>query len=165
MIRRGSGPAAARVVVHHANASLRPERLRHISQERNRIVNLAVRIGDEHCIETARQVRVGFAAEDCSHVAQILPLRAPFDRVDHRRLDIFRVDEPVRPNAPRQPHREPTACRADLGDDRSVGDVQRVHDLIGLLPLIAIGCFEQTEVQGREKARLGLEGRRGGKGR
>ena len=44
--------------------------------------------------------------------------------------------------------REPAAAGAEIGDDRAVGDLQRVHDQIGLLPLIAIGRFEQPEILG-----------------
>ena len=164
LIRCGSGSATPGVVVDHANAPLRPERLRHVSQQRHGIVNLPIGIGDEHRIDAAREVRVGFSAEHRSHVAQILPLSPPLDRIDHRRLDIFRVDEPVRPDTAGEPDREPAAGSADLGDHRAVGDVQRVHDLIGLLPLIAIRRLEESEIQGSEETRLGLEGGRGRKG-
>ena len=52
----------------------------------------------------------------------------------------------VRPDAAREPDREPAAAGAEVGDDRAVGDAERVHDLIGLLPLLAIGRFEQAEI-------------------
>jgi len=40
---------------------------------------------------------------------------------------------------------------ADVGDRRAVRDSKRVHDLIRLLPRIAIGAFEQPEVLRREQ--------------
>jgi hypothetical protein len=159
LIRGWPRAAAARVVIDDAHPPLGPQRLRHISQQRDRIVNLAVRVGDQHRIEAGRKVRVRFAAEHRPHVAEVLPLRAPFDRIDHGWLDVLGVHEPVRADAACEPDGEPAARRANFGDDRAVGDVQRVHDLIRLLPLVAVGRFEKTEVERSEETRLRLEGR------
>jgi hypothetical protein len=154
LIRGGARTAAAGVVVDDADAPLRPQRFRRVPQERHRIFDFAIRVGDEDGIDAARQVRIGFAAEHGPHVPQVFALGPAFDRVDHRRLDVFGVNEAVGADAAREANREPAAGRADFRDDRSVRDVQHVHDLIGLLPLITIRRFQEPQVHRREEAGL-----------
>ena len=58
----------------------------------------------------------------------------------------------------------PPAPRSATTDPSAM--LQRVHDLIGLLPLIAIGRLEQAEILRREQTRLGLAAAGvGGRGR
>ena len=71
-------------------------------------------------------------------------------------LDVLGVDDAVGPDPSRQMHREPSACRADFGNRRSLRDPQRVHDLIGFLPLVAVGGLEQPEIDRLEQASLGF---------
>ena len=78
-------------------------------------------------------------------------LHAPVDHLDHLRLDVLRVDDAVRADPARQPHREPAAARAEIGHDGAISDPERVHDLFGLIPVVAIGCFERPEVLRREQ--------------
>src|SRR5262249_15454562 len=56
-------------------------------------------------------------------------------------------------------HREPAAAGAEIGDRRSFGDAQRVHDLLGLLPVLPIRRFEQTEILRLKKLGPGAGGR------
>ena len=74
------------------------------------------------------------------------------DGFDHLRLHVLGVHDPVWPDAAREPQREPAAPGAQIGDDRTVRDAERVHDLIGLLPGLTIGGVEQAEILGREQA-------------
>src|SRR5204863_9168725 len=100
-------------------------------------------------------------------------LDAAPDRFEYFFLDVFRVDHAVLIQAMREPDGEPAAACADFADERAVGNLQRVHDLIRLLPLLAIGAFEDSQVQRREQAaaflggwgREGRKGREGGEGR
>ena len=110
-------------------------------------------VDDQDRIEAARQLRIGGRAEHRHDVAQPFVLHAAADRFDHQRLDVFGVDHAVRSDAPREPDREPAAAGAEVGDDRAVGDLQRIHDQIRLLPLVAVGRFEQAEILRRETAR------------
>ena len=73
-------------------------------------------------------------------------LQSPVDRLDHLRLNVLRVHQAVRSHAPRQANREPAAAGAEIRDHGAVGDAERVHDQIGLVPLVAIGRFEQAEI-------------------
>ena len=68
------------------------------------------------------------------------------------RLDVFGVDAAVRADPARQPHREPAAAGAEVGDDAAFADLQRVHDLIGPLPRVAIRSLEQPEILRAETA-------------
>ncbi len=72
------------------------------------------------------------------------------------RLDVLGVDAPVRADALGEPQREPAAGGAELGDLRAFSDADRVHDLIGLLPLIAIGRLEQPEILRAEQTGVRL---------
>src|SRR4029077_16130756 len=65
-----------------------------------------------------------------------------------------RVDPAVRPDAARDPHREPAAAGAEVGDDAALADVQGVHDLVGTLIGVAVRPFELAEQLGREEARV-----------
>src|SRR5690606_16799724 len=76
------------------------------------------------------------------------PLR---DRINHLPLDVFGVDAPVGADAPRQADREPAAAGADVGYPRSVGNPERIHDPIGLLPFVAVGTLENTEILRRKQ--------------
>src|SRR5204863_1727136 len=43
-------------------------------------------------------------------------------------------------------------ARADFRNQGPIGDLERVHDLFGPVPLLAIGALEHAEIQRREKA-------------
>ena len=73
---------------------------------------------------------IAAAAEHGAHVAEALALHAPGDRGEHLGLHVLRVDETVRSDPARQPHREPAAARADVGDDRRLGDAKGIEDLL-----------------------------------
>src|SRR5262249_54956681 len=93
----------------------------------------------------------------------------PPDHLEHLFLDVLGIDNPVWPDALREPHGEPTARRAEVGDDGAFGDFERVHDLVRPVPLLTIGAFEDAEVQWRKKpaaslSRVGGTGRMSGKG-
>jgi len=83
-------------------------------------------------------------------------LHAAADAVEHRALDVLGVDAPVGADALGQLQREPAAGGAEFGDLRSLRDPERVHDLIGLLPLLAVRRFEQPEILGAEQTRVRL---------
>ena len=103
---------------------------------------------------------IAAAAEHGTHVAEALALHAPGDGGEHLGLHVLRVDETVRSHPARQPHGEPAAARADVGDDRRLGDAEGVEDLLGPLPLVAIRCFEQPEILRREEPAVLALGRR-----
>src|SRR5262245_55001222 len=86
-------------------------------------------------------------------------LHPPVDCFNHLWLDVFCVDEPVWSDPPGQSDFEPAAACAEIGDDRAVCDPERVHDLVGLVPLVAIGRFKQPKILRRIEAWL-LLGRR-----
>jgi hypothetical protein len=92
-------------------------------------------------------VRIGGRAEHGADVTQVLALDAASDRLDHLPLNVLGVDDAVRADSAREVHREPAACCADLRDDGALGDEERVHDLIRLLPLLAIGRFEESQIE------------------
>ena len=129
-----------------------------------------VRVDDDGGVESFRQPRIARRAEDGTDVRQVFHLHPLADDLQHRRLDVFGVHDAVRSDAPRDVEREPGAARPQIGDDRSVRDAERIHDLLGLLPLIAIGGVEQAEIVGLEelalrRTRLGRIGWRGRKSR
>ena len=93
-------------------------------------------------------------AEHGDDVGVALALHAALDGLDHQSLHIDRVHSAVRADAPREPDREPSAARSEVGDDGAFRDVQRIHHLIGLLPRLAIGRFEQSEILRSEQPRL-----------
>src|SRR4051812_6312706 len=103
----------------------------------------------------------------------VLALHAAADAGEHRRLDVLGVDAAVGTDALGELQREPAAGGAELGDLRTFGDAERVHDLIRFLPLLTIGSLEQAQVLRAEEARIrfrlwrgrGWMGRRGGIGR
>ena len=82
---------------------------------------------------------------------RFLARHAPLDHLDHLRLDVLRVDPPVGADAAREPDGEPAAGGAEVSHDAAFGDVERVHDLLGALPDVAIGPLELAEVLGREQ--------------
>src|SRR5262249_14919087 len=65
-------------------------------------------------------------------------------------------DEPVRSDPPREAQREPSARGAELGHHSTFGNADRVHDLLRLLPLVAIRRLEQPEILRLEQTPLGL---------
>ena len=56
-------------------------------------------------------------------------------------------------------HGEPPRTGADVGDDRGLGDPERIHDLIGVLPDVPIGCFEEAEILRWKQAAVRLAAR------
>ena len=105
---------------------------------------------------TASSARAGrFGVLPCAkarlHVLQPFARDAAANRFEHLPLDVLRVDDAVGPDAARQLNREPAGAGADVGDRRAVRDPQRVHDLVGLLPRVAIGPFEQAEILRRKQ--------------
>ena len=112
-------------------------------QQVHRVRDLVVRVHDQHGIEgVGWEARIRRLAVHIQHVAEAFTQDAAPDRREHLRLDVFRVDLAVGPDAPGQTHREPAASRAHVGHDRAVPDAQRVHDQVGLLPRVAVRSFE-----------------------
>ena len=58
-----------------------------------------------------------------STFSQTLALHAALDRIEHQTLHVLRVDQSLRPDALREPDREPPGAGADVGDRGSVGDI------------------------------------------
>ena len=86
------------------------------------------------------------SAEHGGDVTQALALHATLDGFDHLRLDVLGVDDAVGADALGQPHREPAAAGAEIGDDRAVADAERIHDLVGTLPGLTIRAFQHAQV-------------------
>ena len=80
------------------------------------------------------------------------------DGFDHLGLHVFRIHTAVGSDPAREPDCEPAAAGAEIGDDAAVANLQRVHDAIGLLPVLAIRPFERTELRRRKQTRM-LRGR------
>ena len=122
-----------------------------------RFGHLVVGVDDQHRVERVRpQPGILVVPVGDAHVAQPLALHPPVDRLEHLRLDVLGDDEPTRPDAASEADGEPAAAGADVGDDRAIGDAERVHDLAGTLIRLAIGTLEQTQFFGREQAAVGL---------
>src|SRR5207237_285221 len=85
-------------------------------------------------------------AEHRPHVEKVFALDALPDRFDHRALDVLRVHDSIWTDAASEVQCEPAAAGTDVRDDRSIRDAERVHDLLRLLPLVAIRRFEQPEI-------------------
>jgi hypothetical protein len=148
---------------------LRLEGSRGVAEHQHWIIHFVIRIHDEDRVDAGRQARIARGAEHGSYVLQSLALHTAANRFDHLRLDVFGVDEPVRADAVREMDREPAIAGADIGDHRAFSDLQRVHDLIRLLPQLSIRRVEQAEILRLEQMtfrllRFGREGR-GGRGR
>jgi hypothetical protein len=143
----GTGPATPGFEVDDADAPLRFQRERDLPEQRHRIFHFTIHVCDEHGVEAGRQVRVGGGPEHRADVPQVLALHAAGDRFDHLPLNVLGIDDAVRADAAREVHREPAPGRADFRDDGALGDEERVHDLIRLLPLLAIGRFEEPQVE------------------
>ena len=112
-----------------------------------------IRIGNQDCIERPdRQAWIGRRPESNDDIViGILERQPPLDRLAHLRLDVLRVDPPVGADAACEPDGEPTAGGAEISHDAAFGNVERVHDLLGALPDVAIGTLELTEVLGRDQ--------------
>ena len=88
-------------------------------------------------------------------VLQVLALHAPADAPRSSAAGCLRrrrrrsARRAARAACVNQPPPAPRSATTD-----AVGDPQRVHDLIGLLPLVAIGRFEQPEILRREQSAL-----------
>ena len=114
-----------------------------------------VRVDDDGGVEPFRQPWIARGAEDGTDVQQVLDLHPLADDLQHRRLNVFGVHDAIGSDAPCNVQREPRAARAKIGDNRSVRDAERIHDLLGFLPLIAIGRVEQSEIVRFEQLALG----------
>ena len=143
-----------------ANAALRLEDAVDAPQQilddlrARRFIHLAIRVHDQHRIETRRQPWIRRRAEHRTHVGQRFLLHAAVGCFDHLRLDVLRVDESVRPDAARQPDGEPAAAGAKIGHDRAVGNPERVHDQVRLAPVVPIRRGQQSEILRREQPSL-----------
>jgi hypothetical protein len=124
LVRRWPRSASARIEADDAQPPERLEGSRHVPQYRDRIVHLVVHVDDQHGVDARRQPRVVRHAEYRAHVLQPFPLYAAADRLDHLRLNVFGVDQPVRSDTPREMDREPPAASAEIRDDRSFRDEQ-----------------------------------------
>ena len=123
-------------------------------------------VDDDGRVETVRKLRIVGCAEDGPDVRQVLALCPAPDGVEHRRLNVFGVDEAVLRDPARELDREPPAARPKVGDDRAFGDVEIVHDLFGRLPLIAVWRLDQSQFLRGEETVLPLHlSRRGGESR
>ena len=109
------------------------------------VVHLAVRVGDEHGIQTWWQLGVGWGTQHGPDVRQPLTLQPPPSGLEHDGLNVLGVDEAVGPDAAREPGREPATGNSELCNDVAFGDLERVHDQVGLLPLIAVRGLEQSK--------------------
>ena len=85
------------------------------------------------------------------HVLQALTGDPAADRLEHLPLHVLREHHAVRSDAASQMDREPAGAGADVCDRRAVRDAERIHDLVGLLPRLPVGSFEQPEILGREQ--------------
>ena len=115
-------------------------------------LHLVIASDNQDCIERPdRQAGSRRSESNDDIVIRILERQPPLRYLDHLRLDVLRVDPAVGPTRRGQPDGEPTAGGAEIGHDAAFGDVERVHDLLGALPDVAIGTLELTEVFGREQ--------------
>src|SRR5688572_1262263 len=165
-LRLRSRPAASWLVVDDADAAVRLQRERQIAKERHAIwfIDFLVGVDDQYRVErTHGQVEVRIGAQPRFDVSQPLTADAPFDRLEHRLLDVLRVDAAlslVHGHASRETDGEKATAGADVGDLVAFRDPERIHDQLGLLPCRAIRHFEQSEVRRIEEATLPSIGRR-----
>ena len=146
-IFRRAGSAAPRLPVHDTDEPVGLERPGEVLKERDAIFDFLVRIDDDDRVEACDgEIRVASLSARSLDVLQPFALDAPLDRLEHLALHVLRVDDAIGADASRQMNREPARACADVGDLRSVGDVQHVHDLFRLLPCGAVGAFEESEI-------------------
>src|SRR4029079_6271754 len=127
-----------------------------VAEQGHRLFELVIRVHDQNRVERSRrQLRIRRGALDRDDVGQRLALHAALDDLDHLRLDVFGVDASVGADATRQADGEPPAAGAEIGHDAAAADRQRVHDLFGALPRVAVRPFELSE-PGRRKQPRGL---------
>src|SRR4029078_11515999 len=117
-----TGSPASWIEVDDADPPIGLQRLGRPLQQHHRIAwcdfHFAIRVDDERGIDAVGgQVRVGRRTEDRPHVPQVLTLYSPPDRLDHRRLNVFRVDDAVWSDACREAGGEPSSAGTKIGDD------------------------------------------------
>ena len=156
LVHRRSRAAAVLLEIDDADAAVRLERLGEVAQQRDRLLDLVIRVDDQHGVERLAGSfgSVGVPSTVFTRFCRPSRSHAALDRLDHLRLDVFGVDLAVRTDAARQAHGEPAAAGAEVGDDAAVADLERVHDLIGPLPRVAIRTLEQAEVLRRKQPRV-----------
>jgi len=108
----------------------------------------------QHGVQTNRQLRIRCGTEHGPDVAQPFALHPLRQHLHHRPLNVFGVDDAVRPDAARQLHGEPAAAGAQIGDDIAFADLEGVHNQVRLLPLLAIGRLQEAEIGRREQPRV-----------
>src|SRR5205085_8190917 len=136
-------PAAVLLEIHDANRARPFERACNIAEQRDRLLDLMICVDDQHRIERSRrQLWIDWRAKHRPHILQSLALHPALNRLDHLRLDVFRVNPTVGPDRAGEPHREPAAAGAEIGDAAAFADEERVHDLVRTLPGIAVRSFE-----------------------
>src|SRR5215471_9676134 len=130
--------ANARREVHDAEAPLRFERIYGVFQNRDWIDHGVVCADDQNRIKPLGQPGLSGRPQHGVNVGEVLPLREACDGFDRLRLDIFGPQLSVCADASCEVDREPATARADLADKGPFADLQGIHDLIGLVPLLAI---------------------------
>ncbi len=157
----GPGPPRPGLPVHDPDEPVGLESTGKIPEERDAVFHFLIGVNDDDGIQS-RHWKIGVASftESGLHVLQSFALDASLDRLEHLALDVLRVDDAVRTNASGQMNREPPRARPDVSHLRSIGDVEDVHDLLGLLPGCTVRAFEESEIDRREQATIALCGRR-----
>jgi len=149
---RGPGPAFTLRIVDDADSALRLQRNRHIAKQRDGLLHFMERVDDEDRVQRAGgETRVGRCAPDGANVLQPFFLHATLMASIISRWMSSAYTDAVRPDAPGETDGEPAASGTEVGDDSAVGDAERIHDLIGFLPGVAIRCLEQAEVRRQEQ--------------
>lgn len=122
-----------------------------------------VGVDDEDRVDACgRQPRVIGRTQHGPNVPQSFALHPSSDRFGHLPLNVLGVHEPIRSDPPGQPNGEPSSPGTKIRDDRTVGNRERVHDLIRPLPGVTIRRFEEPEILREKQApmpRLGVRAR------
>ena len=145
-----SEPARARPVLDDRNAPARSQRREEPARVGDATVDLLVDVREEDEVAAVRREPRIVEAGAHQHDVRELPLRdPPLEGLEHRVLDVRRVDAPRRSDDPREPFREVAGAGTHVGHDGAGAQAQRRDDVVRLLPGVAAG-----DVENRAEARV-----------
>ena len=120
-----------------------PEALEH----RLRLRELVIDVDHDHEIDgRLRQACVALRALDGFDVRDVPRAQLVAQRLQHRRLQIVRVDLAARPDPLRQPHGHVAAPGADIRDHQSRRDADQIERALGLFFDLTLAAIEPLRV-------------------
>src|SRR6267143_133914 len=153
LVLAGSGRSRGpRPAIDHDEAPAGAQRVSDVPEHRRRVVELVVRVEDEHRVDAVSRQAGGVRAPmDHEHIVDLARPRPDANDEEWQLADIDSEHAPARADARRELEREVTRAAAKIGDQAAVVEIECAKDVCRSLPAVALTFHDLQALQRRDE--------------